>query len=142
MSLSGLNNAVLDFGRHLEWAAREAKEAPQYKYFLRPVYKCCVGKVGSVFATGITVLSANIVLHQPLANALVCLSSYAFGEGTCDISWYSSWFVADMCMAMSVMYVKYKRGHHPETAPTFRPFIPIPSSAYTFTAVPISQTTK
>lgn len=121
-----LDNRLNSIGRSLELGFRSVKHLPHYKYFIGPLYKFCVNKMGSVAATGVSFLAADLVIHQLIPQAILCLTSQVVPrdwEGTLKLedscnSPYS--YVKTLCwsaLAIPVMYTKYKRNQE-QTIPS------------------------
>jgi hypothetical protein len=117
-TISNIDNVLNTVGQRMEAMFREAKECPQHKYFTLPIYKTCAKKIGSVAATGVTFLAADLILHQLAPQVLICLAhqiapdtldeSWPFNN-TCNISWNYKLTLAWIAYALPVMYAKYKR---------------------------------
>lgn len=114
--VNGLSDSLLSAGKYLEATFRECKAMPQYKYLTKPVYKFCVDKIGPVAATGMSFLSADLIMHQLLPQTVNCASNYAFDyifpnvtnlEAACNLGWSPLTSIYWAGFAIPVMYAKY-----------------------------------
>jgi hypothetical protein len=109
--LSSLDSGLFNIGSTFEHIFRSCKNAPQYKYLTVPIYKACVEKMGPVAATALSFLSADLIVHQLLPQAVNCLSSAAFDSKTandsCTLSYSYGKTLYWAAMAVPIMYVKY-----------------------------------
>ena len=102
-------------GKLVEQGLRDRKNDWQQYYVTRPVYKACVGLLGAPLAATISFIASDLIIHQPVVNAGVCLTSHlssvvgAVIENPCDIGLYPWVTAAWMVCALPVIYVKYKR---------------------------------
>lgn len=124
--LSTIDDNLNSAGLKLENMFNVARRVlPQNKYFLTPLYKMCVGKIGPVAATGVCFLAADLLIHQLATEAflsLLCkMNSEDLNEGleldgldlndrsSCQISYSFACTLSWAAFAIPVMYVKYKR---------------------------------
>lgn len=108
--LDGCLNFV---GQRFESAIRIAKILPQHKYFTIPIYKFCVDKIGTVAATGVSFLAADLVVHQLIPKIIACSVSQIITnkklEDSCNLSYNYAQTLYWAAIAIPVMYAKYKR---------------------------------
>ncbi len=114
-AVSQVSKGVGFVAEEIEFVCQTAKNFPQYKYLTRPLYKVCVGKVGPIIATAISFLSADLLLHQLFPQTARCLTKYVLSpiesdfKEECEFSWNPTKTAMWMCVAVPVMYAKYKK---------------------------------
>lgn len=109
-------------GEKMEKTWHSGKDWFPNKYLTRPLYKTCVSRVGPMAATAISFLSADLVMHQLMPQAARCIYSNTISsvmpsvlnssldvENSCIISWSPVATALWTCMAIPVMYAKYRR---------------------------------
>lgn len=109
--MNNLEGALNTVGQHMEAGFRVCKNMPQYKYFTRPIYKACVGKIGDVAATGVSFLAADLVIHQFLPQVAICLTSslVSLTMPQCNLTYHVGGTLYWAAFALPVMYAKYKK---------------------------------
>ena len=101
---------MLDEARIIEKAFNFCKFLPQYRFITRPIYKVVVSKTNPVFATAITFLAADLIIHQFLASLSSCAyKQLVWDDEPCDFSWSSYSTAAWLMLALPVMLAKYQR---------------------------------
>lgn len=112
--LTDIDNTLNSTGQSLEELCRNCKELAHYKYFIRPIYKISVKKVGTVAATGISFFVSELILHQIVPRTISCaaaqLSDRLRWEDSCVFSYCYPLALFWAAVAVPVMYAKYKRG--------------------------------
>ncbi len=95
-------------GNYFEGVFRSGKDTFHYRYLLVPFYKVSVSKIGSVAATSITFMIGGVIQQIGTA-AGVCLVRYLSSGDPGKPSFYPIGLVTWTAIAVSVIYVKYKK---------------------------------
>lgn len=118
--MQNVESGLICVGETFERMFKNTEYYPQHRYFTRPIYKFCADKVGSVAATAVSFLAADIVLHQLVPQTIACLASQVLPgnlQGTllsdsCNVSYSFQKTLYWAAFAIPVMYIKYKNSEN------------------------------